>query len=259
LHFAVREDLNEPLYRLILKKGADPTLADRHGVTPIRKARLLGFEALALEMEKKAGKAEPFEFTPAIHTSGPWTLEEAAFLASLPVSLIRGHFPDKGFLPKPAARNASKNELTESFGIRSAADLKSFYKNNGHFEPCFPEKLGQPPFLLEALEWVSPNNPDERPSLQAWTVANQLHVLRLGREAGYLKAEEVEPLLEETLGGLRKNFFSWRSFVVSFLAGAAKHRGWEFERYSSVCRRLVEDNPESTPWTDTFWKESPGK
>lgn len=253
LHFAVQEKICQPLFKLILNKGGDPTLADRSGVTPIRKARLLGFEELALEMEKIAGKTERFDFGSSAQTAGPWTIEEAAFLASLPVALVRGHFPEKGLLPKASGRNEAKSELVENFGIQNAADLKAYYKNDGRFEPRFVDKVGRPEFLLQALDLAGAHKPSEQVSMQAWVAANQLHVVRLGREAGFLNAEEAEALMVEKMEALRKTFFSWNTFVVSFLSGASKHRGWEFERYSSLCRHLVETHSEWTPWKEFFW------
>lgn len=259
LHFAVQEKICQPLYKLILSKGGNPTLADRTGMTPIRKARLLGFEDLALEMEKVAGQTERFDFAPSAQNEGPWTLEEAAFLASLPVALVRGHFPEKGLLPKASGRNEAKSELVENFGIQNAGELKAFYKNDRRFEPRFEEKVGRPGFLLEALDLAGARKPGEEASVQAWVAANQLHAVRLGREAGLLKAEEAEALMLEKMEALRNTFSSWNKFVVSFLTGAAKHRGWEFDRYSSVCRSLVEAPPKTTPWTESFWKGAAAK
>ncbi len=254
LHFAVQEKICLPLFKLILSKGGNPTLADKTGMTPIRKARLLGFEDLALEMEKVAGQTERFDFAHSAQNAGPWTMEEAAFLASLPVALVRGHFPEKGLLPKTSGRNEAKSELVENFGIQNAGELKAFYKNDGRFEPLFVEKVGRPGFLLEALDLAGSRKPGEEASVQAWVAANQLHVVRLGREAGLLKAEEAEALILEKMEALRKTFSSWNTFVVSFLTGAAKHRGWEFERYASVCRSLLEAPLQTTPWKESFWK-----
>jgi ankyrin repeat protein len=253
LHFAVRDQICLPLFNLILSKGGDPLLADKAGMTPLRKARLLGFEELALEMERHAGKTDRFDLGLSAVSAGPWTLEEAAFLASLPVALVRGHWPEKGLLPKPAARDEAISELMKHFGVQNGDALHAFCKSAGRFEPRFVERVGRPPFLLDALESVGSLKRGEPAIVEAWVAANQLHVVRLGKDAGYLKPAEAETLLKERMESLRNTFSSWRAFVESFLTGAVRSRGWEFERYSNVCRQLMEASPESTPWRDSFW------
>jgi ankyrin repeat protein len=92
LFHAVGPLTNQQLVEMLLKNGADPTIADKNGITPIRAARCLGFEDLALQMEQTAGRAEPFVFPEFEAPGSDATLEEKlASVYVLPILLAQGH------------------------------------------------------------------------------------------------------------------------------------------------------------------------
>jgi len=256
LHFAVDPLLNIPLVELLLEKGANPALADNNGVTPIAQARLLGFEEIARQMEKKAGRPEPFRF-PRFDSGDPSLSaeEQNAALFVLPILLAQGHPLGRpsGF-PKTEKRLAKK-ELTWMFGIETAAQLKQEIQALGEFEPRYREDAGDlsqeiPSAKLNSLltdqaRKIHASCSKEASDESAWVQSHIIYLSDLGVAAGFLDPSEGEALITKASAGLKAKFSSWKNYIGSFLLGAQFHNGWEADRYAHICDRIVEAG---LPW-----------
>jgi len=256
LHHAVDPLLNIPLVELLLEKGANAALADNNGVTPIAQARLLGFEEIALQMERKTGRTEPFRF-PKFEVAGPSLSgdEQNASLFVLPILLAQGHPLGRpsGF-PKGEKRLAKK-ELAWMFGIENTAQLKTEIQALEEFEPRYRDDAGDlsPEIPFEKLNGMlttaarkihvscSKGAADE----SAWVQSHIIYLADLGIGAGLLDPAEGGKLIASASAGLKAKFPSWKEFMKSFLLGAQLHNGWEADRYTHICDRIVEAG---IPW-----------
>jgi hypothetical protein len=52
----------------------------------------------------------------------------------------------------------------------------------------------------------------------------------------------------------REGFSGWEAFKQSFLAGAFRHAGLQFERYASICLLLSDSKVPGHPWSEGSWQ-----
>ena len=255
LHFAVDPLLNIPLVELLLENGANPALADNNGVTPIAKARLLGFEDIAIAMEKKTGSPEPFRFPQPLEADSTRSREEQkADLFVLPILLANGHPPGRSDDAQSGNENGARGELSRMFGIHDADGLREEIRMLEEFQPrlCragdLPAGVASEKFegMLKAAAWkIHASCKKETQDEAAWTHAHIIYLAGLGVTAGFLGPEEGERLAKNAAKVVGGRFSSWPEFARSFVLGAEFHNGWEADRYKNICDRICEAG---IPW-----------
>lgn len=251
LHHAVCPLLNIPLVELLLEKGANPALADNNGVTPITQARLLGFEEVARQMEKKAGRPELFRFpqfeSPDKSVS---TEEQNAALYVLPILLAQGHPLGRPSGVPAGDKRQARKELTWMFGIENAAQLKEELQALEAFEPRYRENAGNLSseissakangMCMAAAKKIHASCSKGTVDEMAWVKSHVIYLADLGVSAGFLDAAEGDQLISNASAVLKGKYSSWPAYVRSFLLGAQFHCGWEADRYKNICDRLLE-------------------
>ncbi len=254
LHNAVEPLLNIPLVELLLEKGADPTVADKDGVTPIAKARLLGFEEIAKILEKKAGRPEKFHFPQfATPDAGFSAEEQKGCFFVMPILLAQGNpLGRPSGLPRDDRKEAVR-ELRRLFGIQNAADLKEEIAALEAFEPSHRDdvmdfRLGLTSEqarerLKSAVRNIHASCDRESSDETAFTKSHIIYLADLGVSAGFLTRKEGDTLMTAASRVLSQNFSSWPPFLKSFLLGVRFHDGSEADRYQHICQRIVESGP----------------
>ena len=251
LHYAVDPLLNLPLVEMLLEKGADPTLADNNGTTPIAQARLLGFEEIALQMEKKSGHSEAFRFPQFEAPPANLSPEiKNASLFVLPILLAQGHPCGRRSGSPNSDKESARKELKWMFGIRSAARLQSELKALADFQLQYLEEPGFPSAgdsLAEVLKLVDAAATKIFASCRngvqselAWTQSHIIYMADLGVSAGFLEPKAGEKLISDASAQLKGRFSSWNEYLDSFLFGAQMNNGWEAKRYGHIAKRLLE-------------------
>ena len=256
LHHAINPLMNLPLVELLLNKKADPTLADKHGTTPITQARLLGFEELARQMEKKAGHAEPApslhlkEFTPS-DSNGSAEEQKASYYV-IPILLAQGN--PLGRLSGHALdqKKEARRELSRIFGIQNTSDLKQELDALEKFEPRQRDNAGDlseigisketSEYLMSVVKRIHDSYSAEHADESAWTQSHIIYLADLGIDAGYLSQEEGSKLIADASSKISSSFSSWPDYVKSFILGARFHNGWEADRYEHICNHILAAN-----------------
>ena len=253
LAHAVDPLLNRGLVEMLLANGADPTLPDKNGVTPIRAARCLGFEDVARLMETKAGTAEPFVF-PKFEPPGPDAAAEdqraAAFV--LPILLAQGH-PLGRVSTQFNEKQAARTELRRMFGIQNKNELAAEIEALESFRPAnkpvaapLPEGMTFDRLMAmadNAAEKVFQKSHPGCPNEAAWIHAHLIYLSDLGLAAEYLPREKADAILKSSTQYIADKFTGWSPFLDSFLMGATRHNGWESERYRNITKLLVANAP----------------
>jgi len=255
LHHAISPILNIPLVELLLEKGADPKVADNSGTTPITRARLLGYEELAKEMEKISGSPEPFRF-PEIRppdVGGPAAGQNARVFV-IPILLAQGHESGSDGDNPAKIKKAARKELSQLFGIENAEALQMEIQALESFQPRLRE-AGDLPVgatslslqnMLKGAAWkIHGFCKKETQDDSAWPQAHILYLTDLGMKAGFLAPDVGGRLITNASKVLKGRFASWKEFAASFVLGARLHTGWEADRYANICDRIVEAG---IPW-----------
>ena len=249
LLWSVTPLLNAPLVNLLLDKGADPSLADNSGMTPIARARLLGFEEIARAMEAKAGKATPFELPlPAGSAAAP-----AFSPFTLPLLLAAGRLPETPGRSPDEIRESARRELARSFAIGKRDTLMDSVKAFEEFQPRLREAGNLPggiapdsfQSLLKAAAAKTHALCGKTDDPSAWTNASIIYLLELGARAGFIPPDEAAPLIAGAEKTLRERFASWDGFLDSVVLGARLHKGWDARRFEHIRARILESAP---PW-----------
>jgi ankyrin repeat protein/tetratricopeptide (TPR) repeat protein len=257
LHLAVNPKLNIPLVELLLEKGADLSMKDKLGLTAISKARLMGFENIAVLMEKKLGYHEPFQFPsfPPPNPALPMEEQRGSYYVS-PILLAQYNPLGRCSGTAIGDMKAAIKELDNMFSINNSSDLKEEIDSMKSFEPRFRDEAGNLPHLFTATSLsnpmnlfkgtllsihrsIDPNNQDET----GWTQSHIIYLADLGITAGYLTPEEGASLISDASNKIRNQFGSWNEYLASFLIGANFHNGWEAERYGNICKLLIATCP----------------
>ncbi|MEI6713872.1 MAG: ankyrin repeat domain-containing protein [Verrucomicrobiota bacterium] len=255
LSWVLRPQRHLLFLEMLLAENADPNIADKNGITPVQRARYLGWDEDASILEAKSGVSHPFVFPEAGDRITPDSLEWQAALLSLPVSFAQGVFLGKTLFVE-IKRDVARKELRDAFGLNNAADLTNHFKQSAPSEAELNPKLDQLKEPLRvALAAIRENETATAKTASAWVKANRLYVLTLGKAAGYSKAEEADEILRETVDSLRNEFHSWEEYQASFLLGVTLHAGWDRERYGNICRRLMDQGILNNPWVSGFWKQ----
>jgi ankyrin repeat protein len=252
LHYAIAPILNVPLVELLLEKGADPAVADNNGVTPITQARLLGFEGMAEEMEKKAGAPEPFLFPRIASPDSVLSAgEQKASQFVIPILLAQGHRPERDGGDPRGNKQAALKELSQMFGIKNAAALKAEIQALEEFQSRLREAGNLPrgtasgnfQNMLKGAAWkIHASCKKKTQDGSAWTKSHVIYLADLGVSAGFLDSDEGAKLVREASKVLSGRFSSWPEFSRSFVLGAQLHNGWEARRYEHICSRLLAAN-----------------
>ena len=253
LAHAVDPLLNRGLVEMLLENGANPTIADKNGVTPIRAARCLGFENVARLMESVSEAAEPFVF-PKFEPPGPDASPEdqraAAFI--LPIFLAQGH-PLGRVGSQLNEKHAARKELRRMFGIQNKGELLSEIEALEAFRPSnnTPSSLLPKDMTFERLMAIAekaaektfqkghPKTSDE----SAWIHSHLIYLSDLGLAAGYLPEEKAAGILKKSTQAIAEKFSNWSAFLDSFLMGAIRYNGWEAERYGNITKLLAANGP----------------
>ena len=254
LHHAVNPLMSLALVEVLLEHGADPTLADKHGVTCIRAARSLGFEDVALKMEAKAGVSEPFVFPKLeVPLLGSKVEEQRAAFFELPLLLAQRHLLG-GMKVRENKSNAARSELRRIFGIENAenlaanlSELKAFKSPEDNASGSLSEEMS-----VEGVRALA-NRAAEKtfrfgfPGVldgSAWNHAHLIYLSRLGVAAGYLSPQKAEATVKSSTELIASNFSGWKDFLGSFLFGASRLDGWERQRYENIANLLLSLGPE---------------
>lgn len=256
LHHSLDPLLNFPLVEVLLKNGADPTLADNQGTTPILQARLLGFEEVARHMEEKVGRAEPFRF-PKFESGGDNipAVQQNASLYVLPILLAQGHPLGQPSSVSRSEKDQAKKELSRMFAIHDARRLKEEIRALLEFEPRFRDDAGdlssQIPFrkladlLTAQAKAIHASCTRGTVDESAWIQSHIIYLSDLGMAAGFLDTTEGMNQLTKASVAIEEKFPTWDAFIQSFVLGAQFHNGWEADRYAHICDRISESG---LPW-----------
>lgn len=255
LHYAIAPILNIPLVDLLLEKGAKPTVADNSGVTPITRARRLGYEELAKKMEKISGAQETFHFPQiAPPANDQPAVEQNAHRFVTPILLAQGHQLGNDSDNPSKNKKAARRELSQLFGIENATELQAEIQAFENFQPRLRE-AGDLPVgttslalqnLLKGAAWkIHAFCKKETQDDSAWPQSHIVYLAELGVKAGFLAPDEGGKLILNASKVLGGRFSSWREFASSFVLGARLHTGWEAKRYEHICNRILEAG---LPW-----------
>jgi ankyrin repeat protein len=254
LHSALLPTPNRPLIALLLANGADPFALDSDGVSCVKRARFLGYDDLALEFEAAAGKTEELSFPgDEIMAAGDFG-KRAADLLSLPVALFHGALPSATLFAHPKKQNITRADLKLLFGIQNLQQLNSTIKNFGSFEPSYADDFGMSAALSQSIGYIGARYSSLGEDEEAWGICHRIYLLQQGVEAGFLKKEQASPRIAREVDLARKAFLGWGGFSKSFLTGAFRHCGWQFERYVAICLHLTDPKVAGHPWADESWR-----
>ncbi len=250
LYRSIQPGVDRPLVEMLLEKGADPTIANGENITPITKARLLGYEEIASGMEAKAGYAEPFAL-PALEPPNPsLSLEENnASRFIIPLRMARGFFPS---FPPP--KRDAVSELRKGFGINNAADLqKSITALEGASSLMLEAsrlslntRYGWLQNMLTAAVWkIQDSCIREAKDDAAWPYSRIIYLSELGVSAGFVSKDESSRMISDASKVLAGRFSSWPEFLNSLLLGVRFHEEWDEPRYKEIRRHILEAG---IPW-----------
>ncbi len=250
LHNAINPLLSPPLVELLLEKGADPQRKDNNGITPIARARLLGFEDLARSLEERVGSTHAVAL-PSLDAMAP-TLPVMATPTTryvLPILLAQGHFG--GPAPeKAAARRQARQELRSLFDVYNAEQLKEHLREPDAFEPRHQDDEGILPknanlsetsaSLVATAKAIHTATANGAADDSAWIQSHIIYLANLGVSAEYLQPEEGEAIVHTASAALEGKHGSWKEFLNSFLLGANTRAAWEASRYANIRDRILE-------------------
>ncbi len=242
LYHAVDPLPNLPLVELLLEQGANPSIPDNQGVTPITRARRLGWEDMAARMEEKSGRREVFQAALPETLTSSGEREMVPFL--LPVLYAQGYPSDPVDLAmQPGHKKEAVKVLHRMFDVENAAELKEKIHNLSDFQPTH-RKVGELAFdklnvLIKGAVWkIQTACKCETRDDAAWAQAHVLFLASLGVQAGYLAPEEGQRLVRNAMAILKGRFSTWADFSRSFVLGAKTHEGWDAARYGQICAHL---------------------
>ena len=260
LSIAISRHLDIPLVRLLLEKGTNPSIPDKNGITPITKARLLGYEELAVMMEDKASHKEPLQF-PQLDLPEPSSTAEGnnASLCTLPYRMAMGLFPKPPGNSPPNYKKDALRDLESEFGITSKRELEKSLSLLEWSQALLLEagKLGMEPkndwlqdLLTKAVRTIDDSCEKKCRNEAAWTYSRVILLAKLGTSAGFLNTEESTHIITNASKIIADRFSSWDEFSESFLLGIRLHEEWEQPRYKNIFCRIVESGiawPEAVP------------
>ena len=254
LHAALLATPNRPLIALLLAHGADPFALDSEGVSCVKRARFLGYDDLALEFEAAAGKTEELSFPgDEIMAAGDFD-KRAAGLLALPVAFFHGALPGATLFAHPKKQNVTRADLHLLFGIQNLQQLNSTIKNFGFFEPSYADDFGMSAALSQSIGHIGARYSKLGEDEEAWGICHRIYLLQQGVDAGFLKMEQASPRIAREVELARKAFSGWGGFSKSFLRGAFRHSGWQFDRYLAICLHLTDPRVPGHPWSDESWR-----
>lgn len=246
-------DLNKPLIRLLVEKGAFLTSADFNGITPITKARILGYEELAQDWERKSGSNMPVNLQSFLTNTTFTNQSTKAVALTLPLLMESGYFPQcLGSLS--LSKKEALRELAEKRGIKTPETLLKLIRAMKQYDPAKRDDLSttsQPSgvvvgeLLKNALHQIQSSAPVSTQDDTAWVKSSMIWLTALGMSAGYLSEEEGNRLIQETTNMLLRKYASWEDFLKSFLSGAKFYSGWSYQRYGHICDLILTSG---LPW-----------
>jgi ankyrin repeat protein/tetratricopeptide (TPR) repeat protein len=254
LHCALSATPNRAFIRLLIAHGADPFAADSDGVSCVRRARFLGYEDLALEFEKAAGRTEALNFPVDELIANGERAKRIAELLALPVGMFMGRQPGRTLFAGPRKQSVARAELQLIFGMQNIQELDAMIQGFGAFEPHFSEGFELSEVLMKSAEFIGSRYDQHGENTSAWAIAHRIYFLQEAVEAGFLKREQVAARLARELDQVRNGFSGWDAFAKSFLAGAFRHAGLQFERYAAICLRLTDSRVPGHPWSEGSWQ-----
>lgn len=254
LHSALLPTPNRPLITLLMANGADPLALDSDGVSCVTRARFLGYDDLAFEFEAAAGRTEQLSFPgDEIMAAGDFAKRTADLLA-LPVALFNGSLPGATLFAHPKKQNIARTDLQLLFGIQNIQQLNSTIKNFGSCEPSYADDFGMSKALSEGIGYIGARYSKLGENEDAWLICHRIYLLQQAVNAGFLKNEQASPRIAREVDLARKVFSGWGGFSKSFLAGAFRHSGWQFDRYVAICLHLTDPKVPGHPWADESWR-----
>ena len=246
----IQPGADRPLIRLLLEHGADPSItATSARFSPITKARLLGYEDLAREMESTSGHGEKLVFPPLPPPEvSTGVVDTSLFI--LPLRMVLGTFP--GAFP-PSKRDAAA-QLSKGFGIANRTDLQravtaldsasALKIEAGRLS--LDQRFQEIQNMLTSAVWAIHDTCTRKTNDDAaWSASRTIYLARLGMAAGYLSKAEAEALIRDASKILTGRFASWSQFLDSIQLGVRYHEEWEEPRYRTVCGLI---NGLGMPW-----------
>ncbi len=254
LHRALSATPNRPFIRLLIAHGADPFAVDSDGVNCVRRARFLGYDDLALEFEKAAGNVEEVRFPGDELIANGEGAKRMAELLALPVSMFMGCTPGRTLFAGPRKQSVARAELQLIFGIQNNQELDAVIHSFEAFEPHFSEGFEMSEALMKSAAFIGSRYAKHGENASAWSISHRIYLLQQAVEAGFLKREQVAARLAREVNQAREGFSGWEAFKQSFLAGAFRHAGLQFERYASICLLLSDSKVPGHPWSEGSWQ-----
>jgi ankyrin repeat protein len=254
LHRALSSTPDRPFIRLLLAHGADPFAVDADGVSCVRRARFLGYEDLAVEFEKAAGRTEELCFPgDELIANGEHTKKMEELLA-LPVRMFTGGTPGRTLFAVPKKQSVARAELRLIFGIQNSEELDGIINSFGAFEVHFSEGCSMSEVLMKSAAFINLRYAKHAENSLAWAISHRIYFLHQAVEAGFLKREQVSARLARELEFAREGFSGWEAFAKSFLDGAFRYAGLQFDRYAAICQHLTDTKTGGHPWAESSWE-----
>ena len=250
---SVVPDLKSSLTSLLVDDGASPTSSDSNGITPIMKARCLGYEELAKAWEQKSGTNTPLKLQSLLTNTTFTDQESRAVALTLPLLMESGSF-SKGLLTLSVSKKEAIKELSENYGIRTPEYLLKLVHSMDRYDPnakdtsttnSQPSAVVIADLLKTALRQIKSSAPVQTQDDTAWIKSEMIRLTSLGMSAGYLSEEDGKALISKTTDELLKKYSSWNEYLQSFLTGARFHAGWSYHRYKNICDLILGS---ALPW-----------
>jgi ankyrin repeat protein len=254
LHHALSATPNRPFIRLLIAHGADPFAVDLDGVSCVRRARFLGYEDLALEFESAAGRTDELSFPSDEPTTNGEDSKKMAERLSLPVRMFMGSTPGRALFEQARKQSVARAELQLTFGIQNIQELNATIDGRETFEPHFLEGFESSEAIMQSAAFIASRYAKYGTNASAWAIAHRIYLLQQALAAGFLKREQAVARLSREVNQARHEFSGWEAFTKSFLAGAFRHAGLQFERYTAICSRLTDPAVPGHPWTEGSWE-----
>ncbi|MBU4461202.1 MAG: ankyrin repeat domain-containing protein, partial [Verrucomicrobia bacterium] len=250
----------------LLDAKADPNLEDKSGATALDWAAIVGHEE-AVEILTRRGAARAKPRFPRWQTVRELSAEEA-FAAACEAPLLCAFGGDLGMPGGLASRFAAARQLKDRWGCGDiGALLKRIDSPWASPAGAVSGRDGAVDARTDPAGWVLASAvrnfrtsglpgrrdariPDDPAMLQlAWKNAESIHLVALGRTAGWIPPETATQRIAKAQADLRAAFDSWAGFAGAIEAGQRLYDPQETYRYRPIFARLGDRDDPNNPWT----------
>lgn len=245
--------MNAELVQLLVSKGASLTQSDSNGITPISKARILGWEELAKTWEHQSGTNIQLNLQSFMTNapSGEQIMKTTA--VTLPLLMEAGYFPQCVSSLSLSKKDAVR-ELSEKRGINNPETFAQVIRTLKQYDPSksdYSSTSSQPSaielgdLINKSFHQIRSSAPVSTQDETAWIQSHLIWITALGMSAGYISEEEGNALIRDSTNMLLQNYGSWQDFLSSYRSGARFNDGWSYQRYGYICDLILASG---LPW-----------